>query len=148
MSRIANMTKCKHMFRFASPMIKGIAFYVLVFAFVLRSLVPAGFMPQYNGESGLITIEICTPEGSYTVDMMLDGETGGDSHQDALSHGHACTFGSLTLQLFGADQANTEIAFFPHIRLAIFGEHRVNLPYFSVFGTPLGSRAPPQSAIL
>ena len=143
------MTTCKKTFRNASTRIKGLAFYFLVFAFVLRSLIPAGFMLQYNADSSrFITIEICTPEGSYTVDMMLDGETGGDSHQDALSHGHACTFGSLTLQLFGADQANTEIAFFPHIRLAIFGEHSVNLPYFSVFGTPLGSRAPPQSAIL
>ena len=142
------MTTCKKTFRNASTRIKGLAFYFLVFAFVLRSLIPAGFMLQYNADSSrFITIEICTPEGSYSMAMALSDESSSEHQQDAASHQQACTFGSLVLQLFNAEPPSTAIVFSPHVRLALASEHNVNLPYFTVFGAPLGSRTTPQSAI-
>lgn len=47
----------------------GHAFLV---AFVLRALVPAGFMPEFTKSDGSFKIVICTANGSKVIDAGLD----------------------------------------------------------------------------
>ena len=146
MSRIRYMTTCNSTFRFVPSKMRSIAFYLLVFALVLRSLIPAGFMPHFDASSSkFISLEICTPDGAYLIDVPIDDESSG-KHQMAVDHQQPCAFGSFAVQLFKADLHSTEIAFSPHTSLATLHETSVDQPYFTIFGAPLGSRAPPLSA--
>lgn len=139
------MTTCNNTFRFVPNKMRSIAFYLLVFVLVLRSLIPAGFMPHFDASSSkFISIEICTPDGAYLIDVPIDDESS-SKHQMVMDHQQPCAFGSLAVQLFNADSYPAEIAFSPHTSLATLHETSVDQPYFTIFGAPLGSRAPPFS---
>lgn len=61
--------------------------HLVLFVFVLRSLIPVGFMPDFSGTSiGAFRIVICTGFGQQTVDLDANGhklpaKPGGSKHQ-------------------------------------------------------------------
>jgi hypothetical protein len=68
--------------------------HALLVAFVLKALIPAGFMPDFSGvDGGSFKIVICTASGTKTVDADLDGTP----HDGSLAKhmGEPCALGSL-----------------------------------------------------
>ncbi len=141
------MTICKNTHRVGQYRYRRLAFYFLVFALVLRSLIPAGFMPHFDADSSrFVSIEICTPEGAYLIDVPIDGDASDNKQHTATNHQEPCAFGSFVQQFFASELSSAEIAFSPYTSLVIVTEQRVDFPVFSIFGAPIGSRAPPVSA--
>lgn len=67
---------------------------IVAFAMFLKALVPAGYM--VGGESGSITIEICTGYGPVTTTLAIPGL---EHHQDKSDHPGKempCAFSGLT----------------------------------------------------
>lgn len=136
------MTQCNKTHRSVQRRNRSIAFYALVLALVLRSLIPTGFMPNFNPDSsGAVTLEICTPSGAYFIDMPFDDEVTGEKHR-AGDH-QPCAFASFTPPLFHSTQVDTDLVFAPQIGTDIISEQGVDLPFFAIFGAPVGLRAPP-----
>lgn len=66
--------------------------HALLVAFVLKALIPAGFMPDFSGQDGQsFKIVICTANGSKLVDV--DG--GGSGGPVAKHAGEPCSLGAL-----------------------------------------------------
>lgn len=69
--------------------------HALLFAFVLKALIPAGFMPEFSGpDGGSFKIVICTANGT----KILDADADGTPHDGSLAKhmGEPCALGSLT----------------------------------------------------
>ncbi len=66
--------------------------HMLLVAFVLKALIPAGFMPDFSGQDGQsFKIVICTANGSKLVDASDDGSGGAVAKHT----GDPCALGSL-----------------------------------------------------
>lgn len=77
--------------------------HALLIAFVLKALIPAGFMPDFSGQDGQsFKIVICTANGSKLVDAGDDG-SGGSVAKHA---GDPCALGAL-VALTAPDLAST-----------------------------------------
>ena len=51
--------------------------HAFLMAFMLRALIPAGFMPEFTKSDGSFKIVICTANGSKVIDAGLDDNTHG-----------------------------------------------------------------------
>jgi hypothetical protein len=68
--------------------------HALLVAFLLKALIPAGFMPEFSGaDGGSFKIVICTANGTKIVDAGIDGTP----HDGSLAKhmGEPCALGSL-----------------------------------------------------
>ena len=68
--------------------------HALLVAFVLKALIPAGFMPDFSGaDGGPFKIVICTANGTKIVDADVDGTP----HDGSVAKhmGEPCSLGSL-----------------------------------------------------
>jgi len=80
--------------------------HALLVAFVLKALIPAGFMPDFSGQDGQsFKIVICTANGSKLVDVDGDG-SGGTVAKHA---GDPCSLGALTA--LAAPDLSTTVAY-------------------------------------
>jgi hypothetical protein len=80
--------------------------HALLVAFVLKALIPAGFMPDFSGQDGQsFKIVICTANGSKLVDAGDDG-SGGSAAKHA---GDPCALG--TLAALAAPDVATSVAY-------------------------------------
>ena len=130
--------------RSTSPM-KGVVARLALLLFVLRALVPVGFMPDLAGlADGRIEIVLCTPEGLKAVSFDKDGRP--LPHDDSQKHdavtGGDCPFGlAVGTALLAPDTAE---AFVVAFATAVLARHpddfRLGPP---AHGPPLGPRAPP-----
>lgn len=123
--------------------------YLLLFALLLRGLIPIGYMPAPNALLDQhLFITFCLAPGSSSaanfsaLSSWLDGD--GDSQSNTTTTGSDCLFSLVSHQPLGAPVL-------PGLRvllLAIFSRpapvfENTALPVFSARGPPLGSRAPP-----
>jgi hypothetical protein len=114
--------------------------HALLVAFVLKALIPAGFMPDFSGaDGGSFKIVICTANGTKIVDADVDGTP----HDGPVAKhmGEPCALGSLavlTLPDLLATVASpaTDAASLAPLQLS------VSLPPARA-GPANGSRAPP-----
>ncbi|MEM8840041.1 MAG: DUF2946 family protein [Pseudomonadota bacterium] len=77
----------------------SIIFWLLVGAFVLRSLVPVGYMVAPGDTAGLIQVVICTGDVFETVWIDEDGNITEKDDQPTHSDLKACPYTALTLAL-------------------------------------------------
>lgn len=70
------------------------ASWLLAIAMAIGGLIPHGYMPQINADSGILEMVICTAHGSVTVRIGPDGEPVEDDEpasEDTRPH-QACGF--------------------------------------------------------
>jgi len=122
-------------------------FCLTVLAFLYRSVIPVGYMPDFSGQQGgSFTITLCTPGGNTTSVLSLDtpDETGKASSQDALSS-QDCPYGMVLSQVSLPGQATLVLErALPHRPLLVAIRNQA-LPPLPALGPPLGSRAPPSN---
>ncbi|MFA7669175.1 MAG: DUF2946 domain-containing protein [Burkholderiaceae bacterium] len=121
--------------------------FVLIFAMMLRGVVPAGYMPGPQGGShGNALFAFCAPDNGTAIPNALtalwaDVDTGTDSSQAMMESCAFCVLGQLVMGLpQTGDLAVMPAAFFSR-PLAVL--RNIALPVHGPRGPPLGSRAPP-----
>lgn len=116
-----------------------------LFAFVLRAVVPAGFMPDPGAlKNGAIRVTFCSADRATTHLALNFG------HQEKSSPSHhagamGCPFAMLAAQALGTSAGHVRVPVPALTELGI--AHRDVLyrvqPWLKDLGPPLGSRAPP-----
>jgi hypothetical protein len=110
----------------------------LLVAFLLKALIPAGFMPEFSGGDAF-KIVICTANGTKLVDA--DAESGDPSRPAPTHMGEPCTIGGLAAVL--APDALVTIVFQGELNAAVGpGPLAVVLPPARA-GPAHSPRAPP-----
>lgn len=114
---------------------------LIVGLFLLRAIVPAGFMPDLSAlADGRLTVVVCTASGPQTIE--LDANTEPANETPAIpSAGDFCPFGFTTQQALAVLASVVEVAI----------PHAADTPAITTssgsradaVGPPLGSRAPP-----
>lgn len=125
---------------------------VLLFAMVLRGMVPAGYMPNSAaGLEGESLFAFCTPQAHgktpaallalwADVDIAANADTGPDTRAMEASCAF-CVLGQLDMGLPEIGVLSVaSVRFFSHPVIAL---RNFSLPPSGVRGPPLGSRAPP-----
>lgn len=118
-------------------------FCLTVISFLLRSFIPAGYMPDLSGAQGrAFTITLCTMAGVQTQQVDLSDGAAKSLSGDSIGS-QDCPYGLVASQALISNHhepllAGT-IAYRPVVLAAV---HRA-LPPLPSLGPPLGSRAPP-----
>ena len=120
---------------------RGRLIRLFLMAFVLRALIPAGFMPDFStASSGVFKVVVCTASGNKTVTIDAAGKTvPGEqaTHQD-----QPCAFTGIFAAALPVPETDALGA--PEFAVSSnFPLLAVTLPP-SRAGPPLGSRGPPQ----
>lgn len=116
---------------------------LLLAAFVVRALIPAGYMPDFSAAAdGVLKIVICSASGEKS--MTLDGgQTRAPSHNPTSSHdGQPCAFSGLA----SATLIDVTIGPAHYVSMAastVVAPRAVDVPPARA-GPQLGSRGPPQ----
>jgi len=138
------------MFAFRKPSsLKGLAVWQMIFcltvlSFVLRSMIPSGYMPDSSSNrNGTIALTLCSAGGiNATILVDLQGKTKSSSSGDQHA-GQECAFGVVASQGI----MPTDVSILPVIALfsqpLLILERNRALPPMPAQGPPLGSRAPP-----
>lgn len=82
---------------------------LLLFALVLRGLVPVGFMPGTNPDGTGLSIVVCTPDGSRTLVLDANGE-----HRPSDGNQSDCLYGVLHAGAQNLESASDAMAFYRH----------------------------------
>ena len=126
---------------------RTLAIFLLLAAFSIKALFPAGFMVS-GSPSGTITISICTEStgGLKTVQMVLPAkDAGGSGHSDTAKHGDHCAFSGLAkVAMGGADAILLTLAFAYLLILGLAPAARLPLGPISYLRPPL--RGPPAAS--
>lgn len=129
-----------------SPGIRLAARFALLLL-ALRSIVPAGYMPDLGAlEAGQVKIVICTPGGFEALFVDKAGKPIDNADTDGPGHAVAddCSFGIASLQTFLAPSADLSLGGAYRGAVVVRAEGRSG-PLLRIHGPPLGSRAPPIS---
>jgi len=120
--------------------------FVLVFAMVLRGVVPAGYMPDPDpGRHGNPLFAFCVPDNGGGIPDALaafwaDVDTGTDT-STAMASCAFCVLGQLAMDIpETGDLAVASVFFFSR---PVAAARNPALPVHGPRGPPLGSRAPP-----
>lgn len=128
--------------KFSASSLRHAVTRTLLLLFVLRALIPAGYMPstQALGE-GHIEVVLCTSNGLRTIVLDADGKPAepANHHPDAASD---CPFGAVTTKAFLAPDSEFNAAEPARAESFVFNLHDLALQP-PAQGPPLGSRAPP-----
>lgn len=112
-------------------------------AFVLRALVPMGFMPgMHAGHGGPLVLALCNPAGehaSITLDLELDKDHGASEERMSAQD---CPFCIAAAQAM-LPTADVVVRLAPLVASALPVPVHVGHSPISAQGPPLGSRAPP-----
>mgnify|MGYP000200152346 CR=1 FL=1 len=141
--RISAMPTAPHRRRASRPSLHRLL-CLLVLAFVVRALIPAGFMPQADpAQGGEMALSLCTSTGDM-VTMKVDMGRPAPDVPDP-SHAHAdCAFNMLSHQALTLPPWPVAVASASHARdLAPVADLQAARPPQPAAGPPLGSRAPP-----
>jgi len=114
--------------------------HLLLSAFVLRALIPVGYMPDFSAVAqGVFKVVICSASGAKTLTVDANGHHVPD--KSIPSHDQPCAFAGLakfaTPVLDVIEVASPEVAAQP----VAFGEFKLWPPVRA--GPVLGSRGPP-----
>lgn len=114
----------------------------LLFALVLRSLIPIGYMPASNAAaSGFMTLTICNPEhGFYTIQVPI-GDTATPDSETTIAN--ECPYGILAQQFFIDPPPLPDPLIARPAMVRLFAFNNTHYPVFNIRGSPLGPRAPP-----
>lgn len=113
----------------------------LLTAFVLRALIPVGYMPDFGAVSkGVFKVVVCTAQGLKTMSVDLNGEQTPPSKHGGHDH-HPCAFSGMATVAANDDGVVVAVPAYD-TAAAIAPQRAVVLPP-SRAGPPLGSRAPP-----
>ncbi|MDD3756950.1 MAG: DUF2946 domain-containing protein [Advenella sp.] len=114
----------------------------LLFALVLRSLIPIGYMPASNAAaSGFMTLTICNPEhGFYTIQVPI-GEPSPPDTETTIAN--ECPYGILAQQFFIDPPTVPDPVITKPATARPFSFKSIHYPVFNIRGSPLGPRAPP-----
>lgn len=127
--------------RNALSTLRGWTIRLLLVAFVLRALIPIGFMADFsNAANGVVKIVICSASGSKMLTLDADGKPA--PIENVSQHDVPCAFSGLaTLALPTLDAVQIVAPVF---------QNKVLAPHLAVVlpptraGPVLGSRGPPQ----
>jgi hypothetical protein len=115
--------------------------HLLLFAFALRAVIPAGYMPDFSGASGsLLNIVICSADGSKTISVDGAGHPVQSQHQTA-KFGHPCAFSGLAALGLPSQAVFSIIGPELHLATPAIVREFVRPPVRA--GPAHGSRAPP-----
>lgn len=118
----------------------ALLWHLLLGLFLLRSLIPVGFMPDYSAKGG-IALAFCTSSGlQESADLAVESGhdlAGHAKHQ----HKGECAFAVSSAAPL-ASSAPVASGSFEPVSIAILASSLHHLPG-SPRGPPLGSRAPP-----
>jgi len=119
---------------------------LVVGLFLLRAIVPTGFMPDLAAlHDGRIEITLCTIEGLKTVAVDLADRTDGKNPSDKEIASHSlCPFGSVTAQSLALPTASALSVNSDPVSLDVVSASFAFL-LSPTQGPPLGSRAPPST---
>ena len=141
-----------------------IAMLVAMLGFVLRALIPLGFMPDARAmQAGHIELILCSPgmtaNSARSVSMLLSADAGSSSpatsadtyrltlgptehSSESLAQQADCPFALMAAQgLMGPAEVSTVLAPTEHVpHIAVVQDSFLAWP---TLGSPLGSRAPP-----
>ena len=116
-------------------------FRLLVAAFLLRALIPIGYMPDFSALSkGVLKVVVCSAYGTKTVMLDADGKPLHDSGSQ--KHEAPCAFSGIA-------SIALPVVEYPGLPAPEFAEPG-RMPRLAVVlpparaGPPLGSRGPPQ----
>lgn len=138
------------MFAFRKPSsLKGLAVWQMIFcltvlSFVLRSMIPSGYMPDSSASrNGTVALTLCSAGGvNATILVDLQGKSK-SAPSDDHNAGQECAFGVIASQ--GLMPAS--VAVLPAMMLLSqplpARQRNLALPPMPAQGPPLGSRAPP-----
>ncbi|MDQ2137619.1 DUF2946 family protein [Alcaligenaceae bacterium B3P038] len=120
---------------------------LLVLAFVVRALIPAGFMPRADpAQGGEMALSLCTSTGdmvTMTVDMGRPAPDTPDPHHASAD----CAFNMLSHQALTLPPGLAAVVSASAARvIAPPVVRQAALPPLPAAGPPLGSRAPPRLA--
>ncbi|MEM8696433.1 MAG: DUF2946 family protein [Pseudomonadota bacterium] len=122
---------------------RHLALALLVLAFGIKAVIPAGFMVSASNDT-VLTVTICSGSGSLeTMQMVIPGKDGG--HTDSPNMGEHCTFSGLTkVATGGADAILLALAFAFILSLGLALVQRLPIGRISYLRPPL--RGPPTAA--
>lgn len=114
---------------------------VVLAAFLLRALIPAGFMPDFGAASrGVFQVVICSANGLEHLTLDVNGKP---VHEQKSSHQHQpCAFSGLAAVAL-PDLAVAQAPAPDHRIVGMQTYDATGLPPARA-GPPLGSRGPPQ----
>ncbi len=114
---------------------------VVLAAFLLRALIPAGFMPDFGAASrGVFQVVICSANGLEHLTLDVNGKP---VHEQKSSHQHQpCAFSGLAAVAL-PDLAAAQAPAPDHRVIGLIACCAIGLPPARA-GPPLGSRGPPQ----
>lgn len=115
--------------------------HLLLIAFIVRALVPAGYMPDFSAAAkGVFKVVVCSAMGAKSISFDADGKP--VPNQQADHPDQPCAFtGMASLALPSSDAT-------PVVMRAL--QRSISIPHLAVqlppsrAGPPLGSRGPPQ----
>ncbi|MEQ1672187.1 MAG: DUF2946 family protein [Hyphomicrobium sp.] len=116
--------------------------HLLILAFALRALIPAGFMPAFTAApDGGFKVVICTSTGIQTLLLNVLDDGGAPPGQHSGQAGEACAFSGMS-SVSLPQIASVDIAFGP-LPVASWASHRAHVLPPVRAGPVLGSRGPP-----
>lgn len=123
-----------------------ILFCLTVIAFLCRSVIPMGYMPDLSGgRDGKLAITFCTAGGgTSTMQLDLTGQPE-QSSSDEHAGSQECPFGLVVSQAVMPSQVATVLIGTISHRPAVLLHRNHTLPPLPALGPPLGSRAPPSN---
>ena len=125
---------------------RRLALALLVLAFCIKAVIPAGFMLSSNGSSA-ITVTICSEvsDGLKQMQIAIPGKDSGSDHSKAMKKGDHCAFSGLgKVAVGGADAFLLALAFAFILLLGLAPSTRLPLRQLSYLRPPL--RGPPALA--
>ena len=123
-----------------------LAMALLVLAFCIKAVIPAGFMVSSSGDT-VLTVTICSDgsNGLKQMQLVIPGKEQGSSHSDDAKKGEHCAFSGLAkVAVGGADGILLALAFAYILVLGLAPTKRLPLRRISYLRPPL--RGPPAAA--
>lgn len=125
---------------------RHLALALLVLAFCIRAVIPAGFMVSASSDT-VLTVTICSDSanGLKTMEIVIPGKEQGGGHSDSAKKGEHCAFSGLAkVAVGGADVILLALAFGFILLLGLAPLQRLPFRQFSHLRPPL--RGPPAAA--
>ena len=125
---------------------RHLALALLVLAFCIKAIIPAGFMVSTSSDT-VLTVTICSDSanGLKTMQLVIPGKEQSSDHSDASKKGEHCAFSGLAkVAVAGADAILLAIAFAFILVLGLAPVRRLPFRQFSHLRPPL--RGPPAAA--
>ena len=125
---------------------RQLALALLVLAFCIKAIIPAGFMVSASSDT-VLTVTICSDasNGLKQMQLAIPAKAQGSGHSDSAKKGEHCAFSGLAkVAVGGADAFLLALAFAFILVLGLAPAKRLPLQQRAYLRPPL--RAPPASA--